>query len=300
MTALLRTGPFHEALRAAIDDSGLTLERVRDRLAARGIRVSPASLSYWQQGRSRPERADSLRAVEAIEVILGLPRSSLRALLGPPKPRGRWAGRPKEPGFDELMGPFETVGPVFTDAFEALDTRARVVSVEDRVTLRGDRSVRRVASRVVLRAVEDGADRVPAVYAADPGTDPGALTVVALENCRVGRVGTRPGTPVMAAEMLFERPLRAGEIYVMEYEFMVCSPTVSHEYRRAFRYPVGTCLMTIRFHPSAVPVRLREFSVEVDSEPRRETDISVTGGRSAYLFTTEFGPGARGVAWEWE
>ncbi|TDD41467.1 hypothetical protein [Saccharopolyspora elongata] len=49
------------------DLGAVALEGLRGRLARRGIKVSLASLSYWQQGRSRPERADSLRALRAIE-----------------------------------------------------------------------------------------------------------------------------------------------------------------------------------------------------------------------------------------
>lgn len=297
---LLRTGPFHEALRAAIDESGLTLERVRDRLAARGIRVSPASLSYWQQGRSRPERADSLRAVEAIESILGLPRLSLRALLGPPKPRGRWAGRPKEPALESVIGPMEVLGEAVAEVLSGDEGRARVVAVEDRVSLRADRSVRRVSTRVVLRACEDGADRMPALYSGEPETDPAGISVVAAENCRIGRVAKREDAPLLAAELLFDRPLRAGETYVMEYEFLIGPGPAANEYRRAFRYAIGTCLISVRFDPAALPVRLRELGRDTDRDPVRDNPMTLTHGRSTHLFGTDFGPGVHGISWEWE
>lgn len=54
------------------------------------MRVSPATLSYWQSGRSRPERRDSLIALRHLEGVLEVPQGSLAALLGPPRPRGRW------------------------------------------------------------------------------------------------------------------------------------------------------------------------------------------------------------------
>jgi len=58
---LLRVGPFDAALRAAIRARGLSLDRLREHLRARGVTVTTATLSYWQSGRSRPERRDSVR-----------------------------------------------------------------------------------------------------------------------------------------------------------------------------------------------------------------------------------------------
>ncbi|MFD0630293.1 multiprotein-bridging factor 1 family protein [Catenulispora yoronensis] len=84
--AALRTGPFAEALRAAITARGLSLDSLQRRLSDRGVRVGTATLSCWQNGRRRPERPDSLRAVSALEEILGLPGGSLLVLLGPPRP----------------------------------------------------------------------------------------------------------------------------------------------------------------------------------------------------------------------
>src|SRR2546421_2235054 len=81
----LRTGPFEAALRAAIQASRLSLERIQHRLHARGTPVSITALSYWQSGRRRPERPDSLLALQQLEQVLGVPASSLSALLGPPR-----------------------------------------------------------------------------------------------------------------------------------------------------------------------------------------------------------------------
>ena len=88
LPAVLRTGPFEEALRAAIAARGLSLERLRSRLAERGLHVGVATLSCWQNGHRRPERPESLRAVSALEEILGLPPEALVVLLGPRRPRG--------------------------------------------------------------------------------------------------------------------------------------------------------------------------------------------------------------------
>ncbi|MQA27872.1 MAG: transcriptional regulator [Micromonosporaceae bacterium] len=79
---VLRSGPFSAALHLAIESKGWTLDRVQRALLARGIGVSLSTLSYWRRGRSRPERPDSLRAVDVLEELLDLPRESLAALLG--------------------------------------------------------------------------------------------------------------------------------------------------------------------------------------------------------------------------
>jgi hypothetical protein len=81
----------------AIQASGLTLESLRQRLGERGIRVSVATLSYWQAGRSRPERADSIEAVGVLEEILGLRAGGLTELLQPRPSRGQPSSRPVHP-----------------------------------------------------------------------------------------------------------------------------------------------------------------------------------------------------------
>ncbi|TDO66818.1 hypothetical protein EV651_104385 [Kribbella sp. VKM Ac-2571] len=55
---------FADVLREAIQARGLGLGRIQERLRARGVSVSLATLSYWQSGLSRPERRDSLAGVD--------------------------------------------------------------------------------------------------------------------------------------------------------------------------------------------------------------------------------------------
>ncbi|WP_113694645.1 transcriptional regulator [Amycolatopsis albispora] len=85
--SLLETGPFAAALRAAIRARGLGLERIRYRLRDRGVPVSLATLSYWQSGRCRPERPESLAALTELEDVLDVPPGSLTRLLPPPRRR---------------------------------------------------------------------------------------------------------------------------------------------------------------------------------------------------------------------
>lgn len=61
---------FSHVFRSAVRARGLTLDRIRVRLAAAGTPVSNATLSYWQSGRSLPTRRTSLRTLAELEHIL--------------------------------------------------------------------------------------------------------------------------------------------------------------------------------------------------------------------------------------
>ncbi|SFQ58995.1 hypothetical protein SAMN05421810_11076 [Amycolatopsis arida] len=299
---LLHAGPFHAALRAAIEDSGLTLEGVRHRLAQRGIRVSLASLSYWQQGRSRPERADSLRAVRAIEHILGLPAHSLAALLGPPRPRGRWTRRnTPDQHYDGLLEPAAALAQTVRPVLGPSDHKLRVFSQEDRVRVGADRAIRVVRTSVVVRALEDDPDRFLAVYCAEPGSRAGDILPSAGENCRLGRVRRHPHAPVIAIELLFDRRLRAGETHLFDYQFTIDSAVPSVDYRRGFRYPGDSYVLGIRFAEESIPVRCFAFTQhEPHGGSNVDGELPVTPGRWVHRVARDLRPGVLGVRWEWE
>jgi len=295
-------GSFPGALRAAIEGSGLTLERLRYRLAQRGIRVSVTSLSYWQQGRSRPERAHSLRAVRAIESILGLPSHSLAALLGPPRPRGRWTGRQlADREYDGILEPATALAETIKPVLGQSDRKLRVFSQEDAVTVGEDRTIRAVRTRMVVRALEDDPDRHLAVYCGERGSTADEIVVTARENCRLGRVRRHPGAPVIAAELMFDRRLRVGETHLLEYEFTVDSPVPSPDHRRGFRYPADAYVMSVRFADSAVPARIYGFSQrEPHVVPRVDGELILTTGRWVHRAARDVHPGVLGIGWEWD
>ncbi|QWF81803.1 transcriptional regulator [Amycolatopsis sp. CA-230715] len=79
---LLSTGPFADALRAAIEARGLGLERIRYRLRTQGVSISLATLSHWQSGRCQPDRrTGSMIALSHLEAVLRVPPNSLARLL---------------------------------------------------------------------------------------------------------------------------------------------------------------------------------------------------------------------------
>ncbi|MGW5055451.1 hypothetical protein [Actinokineospora sp. NPDC004072] len=299
--ALLRTGPFHAALRAAIDRSGLTLDRLRERLARRGIHVSLASLSYWRLGRSRPERPDSLRAVAAIEVILGLPRHSLEALLGPPRPRGRWVGRePQGKRYGSLLEPAQSLAETVEALAGPSDGKLRPWWLDESVTVDRAGALRRVRARQVVRAVADGPDRHLAVYCGEPGEDPAAISYAALAGCRLGRVRRHRTAPVVAAELLFDRVLLAGQTHLFEYDVVITGGRQATDYRRAFRYPADSYVLSVRFHGRRLPARCSGFVQRgEDTAQVSDEELGMTAGHLVHIAERDVRPGVLGIAWEW-
>lgn len=70
-------GPFTQAFREALAQSGMTLVEVVDALAERGVKLTQASLSYWQSGRSVPRRQSSIAVLGDVEEVLGAKENTL-------------------------------------------------------------------------------------------------------------------------------------------------------------------------------------------------------------------------------
>lgn len=303
LSELLRTGPFHHALRAAVGNSGLTLERLHQRLARRGVHVSITSLSYWQAGRSRPERSESLRAIRAIENITGVPPHSLTGLLGPPRPRGvRATVKPDPRSYDGLLEPADSVAETLTDLIGPWDGQLRPQVVDESLVLDSAGVVSELRVRVLERAIAPAPDRHLAVFVGDPGSAPGQMRIEPLENCRLGRVRHHRTQPVIAAELLFDRSLQARETHLLEYRLIDDSArTASTEYRRAFRYPADLFVLSVAFDDGRLPSRCRGI-VEVRDDPDAtvEMELGLSASRIAHLAREDVDPGAVTIAWEWE
>lgn len=70
-------GPFTQAFRGALAQSGMTLVEVVDALAERGVKLTQATLSYWQSGRSVPRRQSSIVVLKDVEEVLGVKKDTL-------------------------------------------------------------------------------------------------------------------------------------------------------------------------------------------------------------------------------
>ncbi|MER5635901.1 hypothetical protein ABT095_02960 [Kitasatospora sp. NPDC002227] len=301
LAAALRTGPFHLALRTAIAARGLALQRVQQRLAQRGVHVGVTSLSYWQQGRRRPERPESLRAVRVLEELLELPEHSLTRLLGPRQPAVE-AGSPAVRPYRDLIAPATAVDGLLADLAGPRDTGLHTITHIERIRVGADRQLLRRDSQHALRAHRDGTDRYLALYQGDPGCDIGLVRVRAEENCRPGRVRRDPAANLLIAELLLDRRLRTGETHLLGYGFDDApAPLPSTEYVRGFNSGAGQYVLQVTFHPDALPVRCHRFATRSPGHPPYETEeLTLDGHHCVHLVASALSPCLIGVRWDWE
>lgn len=287
--------PFDRLLRDAITARGLSLERLHARLSQRGINVSLASLSNWQRGKCRPERSQSLRALHALEEILALPGDTLIAGLGPRRPRGRWATHvPGAVPYRDLCPVPENLQRLLGEIRNATDGQLELLGYHDHFTLGPDRDERAVRTRAVFRARSDGVDRHVAIHYNERSRLPDDLSTAF---CRTGRVRTDEPAGLTVLELLFDRPLTAGETYVVEYEFGYRGPgPESTFYNRWFRFPAHSYLLTVQFAAGTAPVRCFRTAEPAAADLG---ELRLSGWNSVHIAETDVRPGVHGIRWEW-
>ncbi|WP_190018582.1 hypothetical protein [Streptomyces lucensis] len=297
MAEALRTGPFPEALRAALAARGLALHRVRHRLEQRGINVGVTSLSYWQRGIRRPDRPESLRAVTALEEVLELPEHSLTRLLGPRAPADQPVARP----FRMLVGPGSALERLLGELEAPRDGGLHTVLQYERVQIDGDRRLASREAQHVVRAHRDGVDRYTAIHVGEVGCDTGRIGVVGVENCRVGRVRRAAEAGILAVELLFDARLGAGETAALRYRFEDGTGEPSREYFRGFSYAGGGYVLQVAFDRAALPVRCRRFGrPSVHVPPEFVADLTLNAHGTVHIVEPEIQPGHVGVTWDWD
>jgi hypothetical protein len=301
LARLLRTGPFPEALRAAVAASGLSLDRIQDRLIRRGRTVSVATLSSWQSGRYRPERATSLAVLASLEEVLGLAPESLSALLGPPRPRGRrLPAASDDRGLAATFAAVTDIGSALRQVDARWDESLTRLSTHCRLELDEHGRERSLHSRLLIRAECDGPDRwITGFQREDPGPAP-RLRVAAPH--RVGRVVENRGSGLLVAEVLFDRPLRRGDVIILEYTHEHRSPRpCSTVMQTTLHVPVREYVMEVRFDPAALPESCHSFrTADLDEASRpQERLLRPDAVGSVLAVALSAGPCRLGVRWDW-
>ncbi|MFF4448010.1 hypothetical protein [Streptomyces sp. NPDC001502] len=298
---LLRGGPFHLALRAALAARGLPLHRVQHRLAAQGIKLGVTSLSYWQQGARRPRHPESLRAVTALERILELPDGALLRLLAAEDP-GPGSARPPTRSYRALFSLGGTVERLLDGMDLPPDGGLHSVGHHERVRIGAAGELRVRESQQIVRAHRDGVDRYLAVHHGDPGCDVSRMHVTAYENCRTGRVRCHPESGLVVAELLFDARLRRGDTHVFGYRIEDGTGARSGEYVRGFSYAGGQYMLQVSFDEAALPVRCRRFARGGPEAPRTGlVDLTPSGRhRAVHLVEQSVRRGILGIAWDWD
>ncbi|RDG37385.1 XRE family transcriptional regulator [Streptomyces corynorhini] len=290
---------FALVFQQAVKARGLSLDRVRNRLAEQGIRISLTTLSYWQRGRSEPERAGSLRAVDALEEILALPTGTLRSLIGPYRPRGRVASQAHDLRTSHrVFGENSLAEQILGDDFGSLNEDIGTLSIRETVTIDENRRLSAIAIQQVLRATRDGADRLTAVHTFDSGARAVRTTV----RCGIqGQVRFLPEVSTVVTEIEFGSKLAKNETAVIDYTISV-DPGDGRDdhYERRTRVRLREYLLHVYFHPAALPVvghrYYRERSGARKSYNHR---VVLDASHTVHAAAGRCPAGIHGISWEW-
>lgn len=281
-------GSFSDTLRRAIADRGLGLERIHAHLERRGTTVSVATLSYWQSGRSQPERRTSLEALPHLEEILDLHPGALLTTLPSSRDRAR---RAEVVGLDAVWPE-----PPCTGVLGRLDTRwdeeLDRISVHEVLVMDANRRQETLTVRQVLRARVDGPDRRVVLHChEDPRA--GLSSIHPVQGCRLGPVHTDRNN-VVGAELVFPRPLRRGETHLLEYRLVSGDPAPFEcEYQRRLRLRIRLYVLEVRFAAGAVPASCESFR---DGETR---PLQLGDDHAVHLVDTDCTVTGTGIRWAW-
>lgn len=288
---------FASELRAAIERSGLSLTAISHRLRARHRPVSVATLSNWQSGRSLPGGEQSFGVVAALEELLGRPPDSLASLVGGPRLRGRGVREA------QFMGR-RTSREVFREALEELGFESARKYAHERVfhqytLIDSDAEVQRFDYRLVVRALESGSCRLPAVHILEE-TEPNIAPVYTpLEGCSVGRSVAWPDRRAYGVELLVDGQLDAGQVVTFAYRVEMKARA---EDLTAAMYSVprraNDVLLEVEFRGDRKPVACERYR-------RTEAGETITATRLDHrnrlqVSEARFGPGTFGLRWQWE
>jgi transcriptional regulator with XRE-family HTH domain len=288
---------FASELRTAIEQSGLSLTMISQRLRTRHRPVSVATLSNWQSGRSLPGGEQSLGVVAALEELLGRSPDSLADLVGAPRLRGR------------TVKPTSFLGRkasknVFGDALEELGFESAQQYAHERVfhqyaVIDSDKDVQRFDNRVIVRALQSGVCRLPAVYVLEP-TEPNiAPQYIPLEGCSIGRRVVWPERRAYGVELLVDGRLDAGQVTTFAYRVEMKA--------RATDVTGAVYSLPRRANDVLLEVEFRGDRKPVDCERYRRTQAGETVASvrldhrdRLQLSEARFGPGTFGLRWAWE
>ncbi|HEY3480053.1 MAG TPA: hypothetical protein VGL02_14240 [Streptomyces sp.] len=289
-------GSFAVTLDAAIDESGLSLDRLQHHLAARGVRLSRSALSYWRRGRSQPEREKSMVAITHLESVLGLEAGALTSRLGPKAPRGRWLGEPADRIERRRLWP--ELRTLSGELKPPPDGQLSFWSIHDRVSLDEQGCERSLQVRMVAEAAVDGVDRMMTYYQADgPLTAEPSYRYVRF--ARLGRVRTDRGSGMLAGELLLDHALARGEVTVVEYEIRFPPGSAIDHYHRRFTRCVPEYVCQVHFGPR-VPRSVRSYEQRGLGGPEHPgSPLAVGATHIATLALRDVRPGIRGAGWEW-
>lgn len=293
------TNEFATALRRAVDERGLCLESIQQRLAARGVKVSVATLSYWQNGNRIPGRKHSEMVVAHLESVLEVEPRSLRVLLPPPRPRGRT--RPPE---EFTLAPhFNAHEAVRRIAMEVQKQHAGQhltrISQHDVVRLDDERRLESVRIRSVVRADRDGLTGIGVTQFFEDETA-GTPWLTVHSGAQVHARHLDPQHRVLGTEMRFAKPLSRGDTVLLDYEITCDGPGPRDTfYDTSCMRSIRECVVQVQFPAGDVPAWVESYTRSHDgsSEVRRRVQLDTLG--HAHVVVLDMPPGTTGLAWSY-
>jgi hypothetical protein len=303
---------FAAAVRAAIDQSGLTLREIEKRLARWGdLRSSFATLSSWQSGATQPARTTTGRnRVLALERELDLAVGQLYLqlpdppVLRPLRPVGQVAGQ-RRPNLDPLIERHKRL----QNQVNMLTGSQQILPVawSKEYVVGADRWPVRTLIKLRLRAAHDDVDRYWFFHAFERRTAP---RVTSGDGCH--RISERldgesarsgPGTvQVAAVELLFDRVLRRGESYefsfAVEYSDSPASALLAgQEFRHVQSQPCQRVDLSLTFDPQNLPLSV-ERCLWRGRDLQRIKHLPMRGDGSRFALRLE-SPVPAGYGWNW-
>ncbi|MFI9383476.1 XRE family transcriptional regulator [Kutzneria sp. NPDC052558] len=290
---LLRQGTFAQVLDHCLNAHGLSLKRLQQQLAARGVRISRAALSYWRNGRSRPERDESLRTVRALEDLFGLPESTLVSLLGPPRPRGRSA----EPGSVDRKRMWPAHDSLLTSLAAPADDRLRYLTIHEHVRVDADRRLAEVRTRLVVEAQRDHVDCCLVYQWVEESELP---QLVEPRFCRLGRIRRDEVAGATVCELILDQRLAARERAVVDYTWRFPAGPELTSYHRRFTRSARELVLQVGFGGTA-PVHCVPYQQRTPTAtPRQGSPLWIGMSNTAHLVVEDVRPGIVGLSWEWD
>lgn len=286
---------FSQVLTKAIQQRGLSLERIRTRLDAAGVPVSIATLSYWQSGRSLPTRSRSYHTLVELEKILGVDPGHLTQLTHTAD------GRTRRELFE-----WQTVIPVRDLATQIIEDlgiemqgRLTRVSMLDHLHVRADKSEALQHTEVIWRVERQGLHRWPVVLEQDAETEV-MPRIEAVFGCTVGEVIEVPERRLLVAELVAPRAMQRGEHFVAEYDISYGrSSAPSFRMQRAVSDTVRSLALCVTFE-GIIPTRVMAGFQSTLEQPMTHPIPIPLNGTQAQTIWVDARPGIYTLLWEWD
>lgn len=252
---------FSAALSAAIGRQPLTLDQLAARLQEDGTRVSQATLSYWQRGRSLPTRESSLEAITNLERILRVPVGHLTGAL-PHDAFSRWDFVNTLPSSDRAHALLDSMG---LDPLYDSDT----LYVHDDVLVLTDDRSRVETTRERVRANRDGLDRTALLFLRSDG-DPDLPVIEPGLGCELGRVIDLDRSGILLVELLLYREMSRGDTFLRSstVRWATSAPRIAADVQRVLARTMPFVILEATFQGTA-PVNARYETTPHQFDPAR-------------------------------